>query len=188
MAPLRPSIRERLDSRKEQNVASEAVRVWLLGGFRISVGSREIGEREWPLRKAASLAKLLALSPGHRLHREVVMDGVWLVELAPLSEGALVPQAVVATLGVSEQPGRPFTHTIVSTISLCDGPGHTDEQRHAGQQEDQVTGASDVNVEHRWQDVDSGSIGYAGEGYSVRGYDHRRNRRRKGPGGQPARR
>jgi two-component SAPR family response regulator len=60
-----------------QNVASEAVRVWLLGGFRVSVGSREISERDWHLRKAASLAKLLALSPGHRLHREVVMDLLW---------------------------------------------------------------------------------------------------------------
>src|SRR4051794_28475012 len=77
MATLRPSTRERLDSRKEQDFASEAVRVWLLGGFRISVGSREIGERAWPLRKAASLLKLLALSPGHRLHREVVMDRLW---------------------------------------------------------------------------------------------------------------
>jgi DNA-binding SARP family transcriptional activator len=41
------------------------------------VGSREISERDWHLRKAASLAKLLALSPGHRLHREVVMDLLW---------------------------------------------------------------------------------------------------------------
>jgi DNA-binding SARP family transcriptional activator len=78
MAPLlRSSIRERLDSRREQDVASEVVRVWLLGGFRISVGCREIGENEWPLKKAAGLAKLLALSPGHRLHREVVMDRLW---------------------------------------------------------------------------------------------------------------
>ncbi len=77
MAPLRPSTRERLDSRKERDVASEVVRVWMLGSFRVSVGSREIGEGEWSLRKAASLAKLLALSPGHRLHREVVMDRLW---------------------------------------------------------------------------------------------------------------
>jgi predicted ATPase/DNA-binding SARP family transcriptional activator/DNA-binding CsgD family transcriptional regulator len=77
MAPLRSSIRERPDSRNEKNVATEAVRAWLLGGFRISVGSREIGEGEWPLKKAASLAKLLALSPGHRLHREVVMERLW---------------------------------------------------------------------------------------------------------------
>jgi DNA-binding SARP family transcriptional activator len=58
--------------------ALEAVRIWLLGGFRISVGSsRSIGEEEWRLRKAASLIKLLALAPAHRLHREQAMDLLW---------------------------------------------------------------------------------------------------------------
>jgi Bacterial Ig-like domain len=51
--------------------------VWLLGGFHVSVGSRKIGEDEWRLRKAVSLFKLLALSPGHRMHREVLMDRLW---------------------------------------------------------------------------------------------------------------
>lgn len=55
----------------------EAVRVWLLGSFRVSVGSRKVGEGEWRLRKARSLVKLLALSPGHRMHRERVMDLLW---------------------------------------------------------------------------------------------------------------
>jgi non-specific serine/threonine protein kinase len=34
-------------------------------------------------------------------------DGVWLVELAPLSDPALVPCAVARALGVDEEPGRP---------------------------------------------------------------------------------
>jgi DNA-binding SARP family transcriptional activator len=55
----------------------EAVRIWLLGGFRVSVGTRTLGEDAWRLRKAASLVKLLALSPGHRLHREQAMDLLW---------------------------------------------------------------------------------------------------------------
>jgi DNA-binding SARP family transcriptional activator len=55
----------------------EAVRVRLLGGFRVSVGSRTIEENGWQLKKAASLVKLLALAPGHRLHRERVMDVLW---------------------------------------------------------------------------------------------------------------
>jgi DNA-binding SARP family transcriptional activator len=55
----------------------EAVRVWLLGGFRVSVGSRAIQDDAWRLRKAAALVKLLALAPGHRLHREQVMDILW---------------------------------------------------------------------------------------------------------------
>src|SRR5215212_2960815 len=59
----------------------EPVRVWLLGGFRVTVGPRSIGEEAWRLKKAASLLKLLALAPGHRLHR-VAMD-VYGGELLP---------------------------------------------------------------------------------------------------------
>jgi len=55
----------------------ETLRVWLLGGFRVSVGSRTITDGQWHLRKAAALVKLLALSPGHRLHREQVMEILW---------------------------------------------------------------------------------------------------------------
>ena len=51
--------------------------MWLLGGFRISVGPRNIEEGAWHLRKAAALVKVLALSPGHRLHREQAMDLLW---------------------------------------------------------------------------------------------------------------
>ena len=39
-------------------------------------------------------------------------DGVWVAELAGLSEGALVPQAVAGALGVQEQPGHPLTDTL----------------------------------------------------------------------------
>src|ERR671937_1230717 len=51
--------------------------IQLLGDFRVSVGSRVIDEREWTLRKARSLVKLLALAPHHRLHREQIMDRLW---------------------------------------------------------------------------------------------------------------
>jgi len=57
--------------------APEAVRVWLLGGFRVSVGNRKVDESAWRLKKAASLVKLLALAPSHRLHRERAMDLLW---------------------------------------------------------------------------------------------------------------
>ncbi|MGH3146817.1 MAG: BTAD domain-containing putative transcriptional regulator, partial [Rubrobacter sp.] len=53
------------------------MRVWLLGRFEVSVGSRIIKEDEWRLRKATSLVKLLTLAPGHRLHREQVLDLLW---------------------------------------------------------------------------------------------------------------
>jgi predicted ATPase/DNA-binding SARP family transcriptional activator len=57
--------------------APQTLRIWLLGGFRMSVGSRSIGEEDWHLRKAGSLIKQLALAPGHRLHREQAMELLW---------------------------------------------------------------------------------------------------------------
>jgi predicted ATPase/DNA-binding SARP family transcriptional activator/DNA-binding CsgD family transcriptional regulator len=53
------------------------VRVRLLGGFEVSIGSRTVRQEEWRLKKAAALVKLLALAPAHRLHREQVMDRLW---------------------------------------------------------------------------------------------------------------
>src|ERR671911_796957 len=56
---------------------TEVVRISLLGVFRVWVGLRSIGHTEWHLRKAQSLLKVLALSPGHRLHREQAMELLW---------------------------------------------------------------------------------------------------------------
>src|SRR3712207_6227886 len=56
---------------------AEAVRIWLLGGFRVSVGERTVAENAWRLKKAASLVKLLALAPSHQLHREQAMEALW---------------------------------------------------------------------------------------------------------------
>jgi predicted ATPase/DNA-binding SARP family transcriptional activator/DNA-binding CsgD family transcriptional regulator len=55
----------------------ETVRIKLLGGFSVSVGDRTVWKDAWRLRKAANLVKLLALAPGHRLHREQVMELLW---------------------------------------------------------------------------------------------------------------
>jgi predicted ATPase/DNA-binding CsgD family transcriptional regulator len=53
------------------------MRIRLLGGFRIWVGPRSLAGDAWRLKKAASLIKLLTLSPGHRLPRERVMELLW---------------------------------------------------------------------------------------------------------------
>ena len=53
------------------------MRIRLLGGFQVSVGSREIDESQRRLRKAASLRKLLALSWRHRLQREQGIELLW---------------------------------------------------------------------------------------------------------------
>jgi predicted ATPase/DNA-binding CsgD family transcriptional regulator len=43
-------------------------------------------------------------------------DEVWLVELASLSDPALVPQAVASVLGVREQPSRPLTEILLDHL------------------------------------------------------------------------
>jgi predicted ATPase len=43
-------------------------------------------------------------------------DGVWLAELAPLSDPALVPQTAAAALGVPEQPGQAMLGTLVPAL------------------------------------------------------------------------
>jgi predicted ATPase len=43
-------------------------------------------------------------------------DGVWLVELAAISDPRLVPQTVAAVLGVREQPGRSLLDTLSTTL------------------------------------------------------------------------
>jgi hypothetical protein len=53
----------------------QTVRIRLLGGFSVSVGSRNIPQDEWRLKKAAALVKLLALTPGNRMHRELYRVG-----------------------------------------------------------------------------------------------------------------
>jgi predicted ATPase/DNA-binding CsgD family transcriptional regulator len=47
---------------------------------------------------------------------EAYPEGVWLVQLAPLSEGALVPKAVAEALGISERPGEPLLGTLADVL------------------------------------------------------------------------
>jgi DNA-binding SARP family transcriptional activator len=65
------------ERRRRETVVTERLAIQLLGEFRVSVRSRTIAEREWTLRTAKSLVKLLALAPHHRLHREHVIDRLW---------------------------------------------------------------------------------------------------------------
>jgi predicted ATPase/DNA-binding SARP family transcriptional activator len=58
-------------------IASAAdIRIFLLGGFSAIVGGQPVEDR-WRLRKAKTLVKLLALAPGHWLHRDVVVENLW---------------------------------------------------------------------------------------------------------------
>jgi DNA-binding SARP family transcriptional activator len=51
--------------------------VQVLGGFSVSVDGELVPAEAWRTRRAADLVKLLALEPGHALHRERVLDRLW---------------------------------------------------------------------------------------------------------------
>ncbi len=72
-----------------------AVEIDLLGGFAARVDGVAVAERAWRLRKGRELVKLLALAPGHRLHREQLMDALWR-ERGPVSAANNLNQAVHA--------------------------------------------------------------------------------------------
>ena len=44
-------------------------------------------------------------------------DGVWLVELAALTDARLVPQAVASVLGVKEEAGRPVVEALIKYVA-----------------------------------------------------------------------
>jgi predicted ATPase len=69
------------------------VSVMLLGGFSAAVDGVSVDPGAWRLRKARELVKLLALAPGHRLHREQVMDVLWR-DRAPAAAANNLHQAV----------------------------------------------------------------------------------------------
>jgi DNA-binding SARP family transcriptional activator len=69
------------------------LRIELLGGFRVTVGGHVVAEETWRRRKPASVLKLLALAPGHRLHREQLMDVLW-PQLPPAAAAANLRKAV----------------------------------------------------------------------------------------------
>ena len=76
MTERRPKAKTRADA-KRTSERLEAIRIRLLGGFKVTVGARNIEEGAWNLRKAANLVKLLALAVGNRLHREQLMYTLW---------------------------------------------------------------------------------------------------------------
>ena len=57
--------------------AESSVRIRLLGGFDVEVDGQLIPASAWRLRKASELVKVLAITPGHRLHREQAMEQLW---------------------------------------------------------------------------------------------------------------
>ena len=59
------------------SVPPGTLRIRLLGGLRVACDEREVADADWRLSKARTIVKLLALSPSHQIHREVLVDQLW---------------------------------------------------------------------------------------------------------------
>lgn len=93
----------------------------MLGGFRVSVGTRAVEEGRWQLRKAASLVKLLALAPGHHIHREQAMDRLWPNLGSKAAANNLRQTLHVARRTLGPDSGTVFRHlaTMSEQLMLC---------------------------------------------------------------------
>jgi DNA-binding SARP family transcriptional activator len=65
----------------------------LLGDFRAAIDGKDVPPESWRQRRAASLVKLLALAPRHRLPRDEVIEALW-PGMSPVSGATNVRKAV----------------------------------------------------------------------------------------------
>ena len=123
--PVRPAAREEGRALEPAATPPSPVRHNLPSQLSRFVGrEHEIGE----VKRLLDMARLVTLSGSGgvgktRLALQVASelvdrcaDGAWLVELAPLSDPLLVPQAVASALGVREEPGRSLIETLGDSL------------------------------------------------------------------------
>lgn len=70
-----------------------AAAIQLLGRFTVTLDGEPVSGDAWRSRRAADVVKLLALSPGHRLHRSQVMEALW-PESDPQASGSNLRKAL----------------------------------------------------------------------------------------------
>jgi predicted ATPase/DNA-binding SARP family transcriptional activator/DNA-binding CsgD family transcriptional regulator len=104
-----------------RDASPEVVRIWMLGDFRVSVGSRAIPREAWRLRKAAALLKLLGLAPGHRMHRDEAMEALW-----PDSDGKAASNSLRVALHAARKTLDPTAGPLYlaseeESLVLCPG-------------------------------------------------------------------
>jgi predicted ATPase/DNA-binding SARP family transcriptional activator len=78
----------------------------LLGGLQVNAGGRIIADKDWRLRKTRNLIKLLALAPGHQLHREQLLDLLWPEESPERASHNLHQSLYVARRALVESGGK----------------------------------------------------------------------------------
>ncbi|MFJ1705043.1 BTAD domain-containing putative transcriptional regulator [Kitasatospora sp. NPDC088346] len=100
---------------------ADEVHICLLGGFDVTVGGRSVAAGAWRLRKARSVLKLLALAPGHRLHRDRVYDLLW-PDLDPAAAANNLHQALHAVRRALATAGAPGDVVLIRDDVLLLGP------------------------------------------------------------------
>ncbi len=102
------------------------LQVRLLGGFCIERSDVGQAVSDWPRRSAKTLIKLLAIQPGHALHREQVIDVLWPKMNAESALNSLAKALHVARRAL--QPGLPRREDS-AYLRLADGMLLLDTER-----------------------------------------------------------
>jgi DNA-binding SARP family transcriptional activator len=107
-----------------------SLQVHLLGKFQVRVQERAIPDADWRRRRAKHLVALLALTPGHILHRDQVLDTFW-----PSAAPDDAANSLYQTLHVARRILCPSTQPCgylqlrAETLSLClDGAAWVDTE------------------------------------------------------------
>ena len=98
--------------------SAQTVGIELLGHFRVVVAGAAVDSARWSRRHSAGLVKLLALAPGHRMHREQVIDALWPDESVAAAAPKLYKAAHFARRAIG------FDDAVVvrgELLSLCPG-------------------------------------------------------------------
>ena len=97
-----------------------SVQITLLGGFAVSVDGTLTRSGGWSRRAAAALVKILALAPGHALHREQILDRLWPHEAPAQSAPRLHKAAHYARRAAGRTDGIVLRGDVVSLFPDSD--------------------------------------------------------------------
>jgi predicted ATPase/DNA-binding SARP family transcriptional activator len=105
------------------DMRTPALSITLLGGFAVARDDTVVPPSAWRLRKGADLVKLLALAPGHRLHREQVMDALWPDKDPAAASNNLYQALHAAKNALGREPADRWLMLRDGVLSLENGPG-----------------------------------------------------------------
>jgi predicted ATPase len=132
LVPQKPRKTRSKDRASLQPAGDVAIK--LLGGFAATRGGEPVDPSAWRLRKGRELVKLLALAPGHRLHREQLMDALW-PDLDPAAASNNLHQVVHVArraLGADSIELREELLTLRASVDVEDFERAAGQARRAG--------------------------------------------------------